>query len=524
MNKLISLTMFLLLLLLAGCGGGGGGGASVSEFVIAENTTTYTTSSYAPLTSTATDKTQLTTITAFSSTPLITADIEPLFAEICPFKTGRGLQHVIPVDINADGRMDVILYMWCQPVEVAGTYYDGRTPNRLVALVQNSTGQFENKTKQIFGTDFPAIDGASDCYVSHDFNGDGIKDIVFSTKREDGRAASPPTEINASRLSALMSNGAGSYNIVLFGTPQWGECIWTLDNIRGDKDIFVSGRNNLQYTYTNNSWTLVQQVNFGANIGLTFFRKSSSNSPTRYVISPQNGYTDTTGIYYHEFINGQWVEWRGSFKFPASWAEVKNGTSTMKKVLMKVDNKDIVEAQYGGTCQIRRTPNSTANEAIVLLTGFEVVGGYTGQILENYNQYAFNSLMLFEITDTGNLERRQLMVKNEMTGPIYPNRISCEDINGDGFEDIVLFNTNFNNSNQVTVYLNDQNGGFTRMNPDIFPPSPSEFGHLRNYIFADLNADGINDLVYFQIVGDYRLENRLRIHLGNRKINQSDSI
>jgi len=457
----------------------------------------------------------------YQTTAIITPNIEPLYQEICGAGTvGRGLQHVAPVDLNKDARLDLVLFLWCQPVPKAADYFDGPTPSRIVTLLQTPQGQFEVKTAEIFGTDRPTIGAASDCYVIHDFNNDGQQDIVYSAKREDGRQSSPPTAINDARTAALMSDGRGRYTIEFIGSPQWGECVFLLDNATNGKDFFLSGVGNSQWTYRN-GWQLVQNINFAANTGVMFFDRQTTNLPSTQAISPLNGNPDNFGLYLHRWTDGRWVEdFQTGYRIPAIRIQYTDGRQVLDGVLVTIDGKDYIWPSFGGTCQIRRSRNSTP-EALVAFNGLEVVGGYRGQIVEITGPGVF-FLNLFGIDQSGRLEKRAISVKNEKTYDTAPNRMRCYDVNGDGFEDVVLFATNIRNSNDVLVYLNDQNGGLSRVKPAAFPPSPSGFGSLRNYTLADVNGDGIDDLIYFQIVGDSGRENTLRIHLATRPIQARD--
>jgi hypothetical protein len=318
-----------------------------------------------------------------------------------------------------------------------------------------------------------------------------------------------------------MSLGQGKFRIELIGQPQWGECIYLLDNDSRGKDIFLSGSANSQWTYKN-GWTKVQDINFGANTGVSFFNRPQDGMPSVFALSPLNGNPDNTGVYLHRWLDGKWQEnWTGGFRIPAKRVQATDGRTVMDTPLTTIDNRDFIWSMFGGSCQIQRNPGATALEAIVLFNGIEVVGGYHGQVAETYGPGA-SIIYLFEVNSTGTLEKKPITIVNQKVYGITPTGLFCSDINGDGYQDIVLHNTNIQNSNDVLVYLNDRNGGFGRVDPKVFPPSPEGFGFLRNYRLADINGDGIPDLIYFQIVGDTGRENRLRIHLGNRKLLDQD--
>ena len=206
-------------------------------------------------------------------------------------------------------------------------------------------------------------------------------------------------------------------------------------------------------------------------------------------------------------------------------AQKSDGRQTLSAVVVSIDGKDYVDAAFGGSCQIRKTPNADP-EAIVGFSGLEVVGGYTGQIVDLTGPQIFR-LFGFRINSADDIERFSLKIRNEKTSDTAPNRMQCFDINKDGFEDIVLYASTFRCSTgscgkEVVVYLNNGTGEYSRVKPEAFPSFPEPFSGLRNYMFSDVNSDGINDLIYFQIVGEAGGENRLRIHLGIRQIAPRD--
>lgn len=241
------------------------------------------------------------------------------------------------------------------------------------------------------------------------------------------------------------------------------------------------------------------------------------------MISSIGGNPVLFGLYLHRWIDGKWTpNWQDGYKIPGKPIQWTNGRDILSDFLVTLDGKDLIWPNFGATCQIRRSPTASP-EALVAFTGLEVVGGYRGQIVESDGP-AVIFLNLFGINNSGKLEKLPLTIRNQKTYDTSPNRMRCYDVNGDGFEDIVLYSTNIRNSNDVLVYLNDRAGGFYRVDPVAFPSSPNGFGQLRNYTFADINGDGIEDLIYFQIVGETGKENTLRIHLGTRPLQSRDQL
>ena len=153
----------------------------------------------------------------------------------------------------------------------------------------------------------------------------------------------------------------------------------------------------------------------------------------------------------------------------------------------------------------------------------EIVGGYTGQVVV-YGQTPLQELFKifsFGVGSDGKLKRNTLVIRNELQTNVYANRMACFDVNADGYDDIVLYSTNFSGQKDPVVYLNDGTGAFDRVDPKAFPSSPAEW-YLRNYVIADADNDGVRDLIYFQIVGYSGSENRVKVHKGLRPLRAAD--
>lgn len=94
--------------------------------------------------------------------------------------------------------------------------------------------------------------------------------------------------------------------------------------------------------------------------------------------------------------------------------------------------------------------------------------------------------------------------------------MSCNDVNADGFQDIVLYASKKDST--PIIYLNDDSGVFDRVTGSSLPRYTASA--LPNYVIEDIDGDGIRDLIYFPIVGDKGQELRVRIRTGLRQMNK----
>ena len=81
-----------------------------------------------------------------------------------------------------------------------------------------SATTFEDKTKEIFGSDIVDIGGISIGYVVTDLNSDGYDDMVLSCNREDNRTSlwTPSDQFSNMRCQTVsfISDSKGKYNKV----------------------------------------------------------------------------------------------------------------------------------------------------------------------------------------------------------------------------------------------------------------------------------------------------------------------
>ena len=131
--------------------------------------------------------------------------------------------------------------------------------------------------------------------------------------------------------------------------------------------------------------------------------------------------------------------------------------------------------------------------------------------------------MSFSPATGGTLVRNSLTIRNEITADVKANRMACLDVNGDGYDDIVLYISK--NNQRPVIYLNDQKGDFDLVSTGTYAVSP-DYGSqgLSNYIITDINNDGINDLIYFPIVGTPGSNMKLQLYKGLRSINSTDIV
>ena len=149
-------------------------------------------------------------------------------------------------NINNDGLSDFIVHYWCTaipPYELTagkGIKLSQKSPNVLVALVSNSDGRYEQKNVDVFGSLYPALDGATRKMDTGDVNGDGVPDFAFSVNWEDGRLTEDGQKISAGQ-GIVFSVGDGKYSVETIGEDQWGHALQFVRGPHGKDDIVFAG-------------------------------------------------------------------------------------------------------------------------------------------------------------------------------------------------------------------------------------------------------------------------------------------
>jgi hypothetical protein len=465
----------------------------------------------------------LATAPAFSRASLHTPDLEPIYASFCN-NDSRSLQHVVPVDMNKDGRMDLLLWLWCSPVSDRSTFI-GPTPSRLVVFLQNSQGIFRNGTAEIFGKENVQPGGSGEYYVTGDFNQDGYTDIFWTAAREDGRGYSDWSTQWSANI-AVMSQGNGTYRLDMVGSPNWNSGVSSIDNAQGGLDLLASSNSDSpkRWRYDlQTGWINIPGYEWTGGNGTLFLSRTAPNKESTTALVTYSNPTEL-GIKLYTYLGGSWNS-SSKFSYPASVSQKKDTqTEPTPAAFVSIEGIDYIDPSFSFTCQIKRAPSS-APEFLTVFEAQKIIGGYHGQVIVYYSPESpleeLFKIMSFSPGAQNELVKSDLVIRNEVTSEVKANRMACLDLNGDNYDDIILYVSKPEQT--PIIYLNDRNGRFDRVRASVFPTSPSNHTSS-NYVFADINNDGAKDLIYFQINGQGGSPNQLTIYKANRQLNFFDVI
>lgn len=451
-------------------------------------------------------------LSLFASTPILLPDLRAKYDLLC--RSEVMVQTAIPIDLNKDGKIDLVFTLWCR--HKVSEAYIGPVPNTLVAFIQTSSGVFEDKTKEIFGSDMVDIGGTSMGYVVTELNNDGYDDLVMSCVREDGRT---PSDVAASNMKcqtvSFISDSNGKYNKVLFGNILGGDNIQLIKDKNGNKQIILLPADNSPEVWTfNGQWNKVSGFEW-LQKNPVFIQPANSTSPTIVVNKFDNG----RKLEIWNNLNDGWGNLLDYFYLsPTTILLTNSSMMTATTNIFKVDNNDYID--YGGLyegCALKRTKDGPV-EVLYSFIGKLIKGGYTGQpVSDRWAPPVVKLISLGATTENLNINIIPITLNtDELDANFY--HMECGDINGDGIDDILIRTTG-----TPLVYVNNGHGKYGKLKYDIIPKAPYGASH----IYIDIDGDGIKDLLYFPIdMWQFSSYDKVQflLYKGNRAIKQDDLI
>lgn len=454
-----------------------------------------------------------------AAAPWFLPNLKGKYDQLC----GRDVnaQQIIPIDLNKDGRKDLVVALWCF-TPTFNQVIDTPVKNTIIALLQSTDGTFYDATQEVFGSHLPDIGGIASAHTTHDFNNDGYIDVVFAMNREDGRGGTGAMDNFKSPKMSLMSNGNGTYRLMAFGDPIWGMTISSRVHSTGTKDVIISGYHgtNTGYRWVDNRWHEVQ--GYSSWVDNPLFFKANPN------LAIQNGRRDELGIDLFVANNATWSK-ASSFSFSGStnWVNQISWTGASGKVpVITIGGQDFINPGFAGFCEIN-TDGST--KAAAFMAGTVIVGGYKGGTLyENegadpvYKYKPINKILLFSIKGSA-LIKDDIEIDLSEDGTVAFKGIECNDINNDGLNDIHVtaargWRAFFSGGPLPApiVFFGQKDGSFKRVRAGVFPRMPDGSAAA----FLDVNNDTIADLIYWPLTKF----NGEDIFEGNDALIRSDSV
>lgn len=400
------------------------------------------------------------------------------------------LTTVVTADLNKDGKTDLVFHLWhMRNSSEVNQPLDAPVPNRLVALIAQNDGTLKDQTKELFGSSSIDLAGSASRKVRvADLNSDGYPDWVYSMNREDARSGSGDW---GSKSVAVVSKGDGTYRTIEFGEKKYHHSVEILPLGGGMYNILLD--NDEEYSYSNGSFLKVPSFP-DREIGTYLVYSSAKNITPDFLFSSlmDNDFNKPPYLgLFKKSANQNWVK-ESIFKWPdtrqidyVSWSG-----DIGKTCVISYNGKEFISGGFYESTSIRLYPTDTPTPIVHFATSY-LTGGLNGRTSINSSEtQAWSKLMAFQAVN-GTLQ--ELNVISVPEGPYNINFLDNKDLNGDGFDDLTTYP--YINGAKPRVYLNNKNGRLNLITDKRFPDL--ELGANWSSVFADVDGDGINDLIFF---------------------------
>ena len=455
----------------------------------------------------------------FNPVPILLPDLKAKFGtDFCKYQLNA--QNGIAADLNGDGRKDLLFTLWCGVVP--GIPYTAPVVNTLVAFTQNPDGSWTDSTASIFGNDIADIGGIAGNNAVYDFNGDGYVDFAFAVNREDGRSSTDETNDNQKAHNAVaMSQGDGIYKISAIGQLAWNADVRLSDNAFGTKDVtFIPWGPQETYRFTETGWQRLDGYDWVTDPSVLFIKNpKGANKAVIPVRFPEFGlelWSKNDSSWSRSDIQSlgtlstiKWISWQRN---------VGSATSIL------LDGTRYITPSISHTCELRLTPTSPSM-VVAVFAGLEIDQVAYSQSADSARELfdesggylrAVSRLIGYNISNN-ELSKTTLVITGGKRN-VSDYRFNCEDVNGDGYDDILI--TDWRSGTRPVIYLNSKNGTFTALPDSAFPtPKPG----YETQLYVDIDGDGIRDMIYWPIVGMSTDKVQYQIFKGIRQITQEDA-
>jgi len=433
-------------------------------------------------------------------------DLSEFVSSLCGYQTL--IQSLITVDLNNDGKKDLLLGAWCDLngrnlAHLRGTAYNKPVLNSVIALIQQSNGSFLFANRSVFGSDIAPLDGSPVLPQSGDLNGDRRVDLVFETNKEDGRA---PTSFEdgstnfMSYVQALLSQSDGSYRITNVGPKSVSTrpAIIPPEGVGASRGVVIWGSREYQLNESS-AWS-EKPVPPYVNLMIKIIGSGSTLTVNRFFGDPL-GSPAGSGIPLGMYLSrrdssGNWqaldrLVVAEAITVKTQFLSGQENYLTDQR-LITINEQDILTPSIDQACM-------TGNEEMAgVLEGIPLSKRYVApevlrldQLQGDYTAILFSAQVKSDSLRNFSLAFSQ-RVKNFFS-------IQCADVTKDGMGELVVNRLTGGSTSKPTIFMRSTSG-FVELLADRIPSSPVSHKGSTSYV-EDIDGDGLLDVVYFPVLG-----------------------
>lgn len=401
----------------------------------------------------------------------------------------------LPLDINGDNRKDLVM----QFVETGNSSQKLSTVarNELKVYVLQPDNTFADQTSTYVQGSTDLGGGARKAKIV-DVNNDGKLDVIFATNQENGRDQSNPEFING-KLAALVSVG-NLYVVRQFSKPRWYHSVnYGIDN---QGRVYVTGAGMTggpvsSTFYIDKQGNVTEVENSVPWISAGTFELYNENDNAKE--SNMLIQTSTEGADVSKAIQMEgYVKKNNAWTRVPNWNPYGNPVGKFKDsdfLIYKIDNQYITAAAYSESCVMRLTP--TSKNIVVLKMHYNVLREPFVDGMAIGNNADIPSSMYKAITiENDKIVEVPLNIKGEIKDNVNINFFDCQDVNNDGYTDIVSYP--YSHNGLPHIYINQKDNSFKYIAQNMLPDTYSaEFGNSKSTVLEDFDNDGYQDLFYW---------------------------
>src|SRR6056297_583132 len=379
-------------------------------------------------------------------------------------------------DVNGDGHEDVLITGYSSISSIAKLY------------TNDGTGKFTEMT----ATPFENVSRSSVAFS--DVNGDGYEDLLITGQ---GRLAKPITKL-------YTNDGTGNFT-ERTGTPFEGVSEWSIAfsdvNGNGHEDVIITGQNRsgsqIAKLYTNDgtgSFTERTGTPFeGVEDGSVAFSDVNGDGHEDILITG----SQTAKLYTNDGT-GNFTEITGT-----PFDGVKDGSIAFADVNGD-GHKDVfitgIVLDIYGNERIAKLYTNDGTSSFTEMRGTRLDGvrygsiafsdvngdGYEDVLITGVNKFGLQIAKLYTNDGTGNFTE---ITDTPLKGVGFGS-VAFSDVNGDGYEDVLITGVDSSGLQTAKLYTNDGMGNFTEMTG-----APFQGVSEGSIAFSDVNGDGHEDVL-----------------------------